>query len=111
MVKLQINPEKAREDFRDVAKQNGGSTGVKDFMDGMGLGMIVDQVKLIEMSGYVFHPTVYFMLSNVKVDESFKIISFLSELIVFLYASNLTSYRHIRSYHSKIIDCIDIFEM
>lgn len=42
---LQINPDKAREDFRDAAKQNGGSTGVKDFMDGMGLGMIVDQVK------------------------------------------------------------------
>lgn len=41
---LEINPEKAREDFRDVAKQNGGSTGVKDFMDGMGLGMIVDQL-------------------------------------------------------------------
>lgn len=31
-------------------------------MDGMGLGMIVDQVKLIEMYGYVFHPRVYFML-------------------------------------------------
>jgi hypothetical protein len=28
----------------------------------MGLGMIVDQVKLIEMSGYVFHPRVYFKL-------------------------------------------------
>lgn len=41
---LEINPEKAREDFRDAAKQNGGSTGVKDFMDGMGLGMIVDQL-------------------------------------------------------------------
>ncbi|GAU15847.1 hypothetical protein TSUD_40680, partial [Trifolium subterraneum] len=40
---LEINPEKARDDFRDAAKQNGGSTGVKDFMDGMGLGMIVDQ--------------------------------------------------------------------
>ncbi|XP_058741281.1 ATPase GET3B-like [Vicia villosa] len=41
---LEINPDKAREDFRDAAKQNGGSTGVKDFMDGMGLGMIVDQL-------------------------------------------------------------------
>ncbi|KAK2457655.1 P-loop containing nucleoside triphosphate hydrolase superfamily protein [Trifolium repens] len=41
---LEINPEKARDDFRDAAKQNGGSTGVKDFMDGMGLGMIVDQL-------------------------------------------------------------------
>lgn len=42
---LQINPDKAREDFRDASKQNGGSTGVKDFMDGMGLGMMADQVK------------------------------------------------------------------
>ena len=40
----QINPEKAREEFRDVSKKNGG-TGVKDFMDGMGLGMIAEQVK------------------------------------------------------------------
>ncbi|KAJ1403108.1 P-loop containing nucleoside triphosphate hydrolase [Sesbania bispinosa] len=39
---LEINPEKAREEFRNAAKTNGGS-GVKDFMDGMGLGMIVDQ--------------------------------------------------------------------
>ncbi|KAJ1406389.1 P-loop containing nucleoside triphosphate hydrolase [Sesbania bispinosa] len=40
---LEINPEKAREEFRNAAKTNGGS-GVKDFMDGMGLGMIVDQL-------------------------------------------------------------------
>lgn len=39
----QINPEKAREEFRDVSQKNGG-TGVKDFMDGMGLGMLADQV-------------------------------------------------------------------
>lgn len=41
---LEINPEKAREEFRNAAKTNGGSGGVKDFMDGMGLGMIVDQL-------------------------------------------------------------------
>ncbi|KAK3034112.1 hypothetical protein RJ639_034464 [Escallonia herrerae] len=40
---LEINPEKAREEFRNVSKKNGG-TGVKDFMDGMGLGMIVEQL-------------------------------------------------------------------
>ncbi|MBA0780666.1 hypothetical protein Gotri_004744 [Gossypium trilobum] len=39
----QINPEKAREEFRDAAKNNGG-TGVKDFMDGMGLGMLAEQL-------------------------------------------------------------------
>uniref|UniRef100_A0A7N0RH93 ArsA/GET3 Anion-transporting ATPase-like domain-containing protein n=1 Tax=Kalanchoe fedtschenkoi TaxID=63787 RepID=A0A7N0RH93_KALFE len=39
----QINPEKAREEFRDASQKNGG-TGVKDFMDGMGLGMLVEQL-------------------------------------------------------------------
>lgn len=39
----QINPEKAREEFRSASQANGG-TGVKDFMDGMGLGMLVEQV-------------------------------------------------------------------
>ncbi|QCE07926.1 arsenite-transporting ATPase [Vigna unguiculata] len=42
---LEINPEKSREEFRNAAQKNGG-TGVKDFMDGMGLGMIADQVKI-----------------------------------------------------------------
>ncbi|KAK7343864.1 hypothetical protein VNO77_12947 [Canavalia gladiata] len=40
---LEINPEKAREEFRNATQKNGG-TGVKDFMDGMGLGMVVDQL-------------------------------------------------------------------
>ncbi|KAF3600404.1 hypothetical protein F2Q69_00038863 [Brassica cretica] len=40
---LEINPEKAREEFRSASQANGG-TGVKDFMDGMGLGMLVEQL-------------------------------------------------------------------
>ncbi|XP_031254224.1 ATPase ARSA1-like [Pistacia vera] len=40
---LEINPEKAREEFRSVTQKDGG-TGVKDFMDGMGLGMLVEQL-------------------------------------------------------------------
>ncbi|GMG99417.1 hypothetical protein Nepgr_001257 [Nepenthes gracilis] len=40
---LEINPEKAREEFRSVIQKNGG-TGVKDFMDSMGLGMLVEQI-------------------------------------------------------------------
>ncbi|KAK9168729.1 hypothetical protein Syun_000869 [Stephania yunnanensis] len=40
---LEINPEKAREEFRSASQKNGG-TGVKDFMDSMGLGMLVDQL-------------------------------------------------------------------
>lgn len=41
---LEINPEKAREDFRSATNSNGGSSGLKDFMDGMGLGMVADQL-------------------------------------------------------------------
>ncbi|KAK9198390.1 hypothetical protein WN944_013574 [Citrus x changshan-huyou] len=40
---LEINPEKARQEFRNVTQKDGG-TGVKDFMDGMGLGMLVEQL-------------------------------------------------------------------
>ncbi|KAK4480337.1 hypothetical protein RD792_013408 [Penstemon davidsonii] len=40
---LEVNPEKSREEFRSASQTNGGS-GVKDFMDGMGLGMIADQL-------------------------------------------------------------------
>lgn len=40
---LEISPEKAREEYRSVSQKNGG-TGVKDFMDSMGLGMIAEQL-------------------------------------------------------------------
>ncbi|CAN6461517.1 unnamed protein product [Victoria cruziana] len=40
---LELNPEKAREEFRSAAQKNGG-TGVKDFMDSMGLGVLVEQL-------------------------------------------------------------------
>uniref|UniRef100_A0A0E0CRF9 ArsA/GET3 Anion-transporting ATPase-like domain-containing protein n=1 Tax=Oryza meridionalis TaxID=40149 RepID=A0A0E0CRF9_9ORYZ len=40
---LEINPEKAREEFRAANQKNGG-TGVKDFMDGMGLGVLAEQL-------------------------------------------------------------------
>lgn len=39
----QINPEKAREEFR-TASQGSGSSGMKDLMDSMGLGILADQV-------------------------------------------------------------------
>ncbi|KAK6118101.1 hypothetical protein DH2020_048150 [Rehmannia glutinosa] len=38
---LEVNPEKAREDFRSASLQ--GEGGVKSFMDSMGLGMLADQ--------------------------------------------------------------------
>lgn len=40
---LEINPEKSREEFRTTNQKNGG-TGVKDFMDSMGLGMLAEQL-------------------------------------------------------------------
>ncbi|KAF3320402.1 ATPase ASNA1 2 [Carex littledalei] len=40
---LEINPENAREEFRSATQTSGG-TGVKDFMDSMGLGMIAEQL-------------------------------------------------------------------
>ncbi|KAK6933400.1 Anion-transporting ATPase-like domain, partial [Dillenia turbinata] len=40
---LEINPEKAREEFRSATQKNGG-TGVKDFMDGMGLGVLAGRL-------------------------------------------------------------------
>ncbi|KAG5533187.1 hypothetical protein RHGRI_027411 [Rhododendron griersonianum] len=49
---LEINPEKAREEFRSANQKNGGS-GIKDFMDGMGLGMLVEQViQFLEQEQY-----------------------------------------------------------
>ncbi|CAN4119287.1 unnamed protein product [Withania somnifera] len=40
---LEINPEKTREEFRTTSQLHGGS-GVKNFMDSMGLGMLADQL-------------------------------------------------------------------
>ncbi|XP_014513677.1 ATPase ASNA1 homolog [Vigna radiata var. radiata] len=52
---LEINPEKSREEFRNAAKKNGG-TGVKDFMDGMGLGMIADQLGELKLGELLDSP-------------------------------------------------------
>ncbi|XP_044504998.1 ATPase GET3B-like isoform X3 [Mangifera indica] len=40
---LEINPEKAREEFRSASQKSGGS-GMKDIMGSMGLGMLADQL-------------------------------------------------------------------
>ncbi|THG18839.1 hypothetical protein TEA_017478 [Camellia sinensis var. sinensis] len=45
---LEINPEKAREEFRSTSQKTGGN-GIKDFMDGMGLGMIVEQLEELKL--------------------------------------------------------------
>lgn len=57
----QINPEQAREEFRSSSKNNGGSA-VKDFMDGMGLGMIADQVSLVCGHNIIFTQLIYFWI-------------------------------------------------
>lgn len=42
---LEINPEKAREEFRTASQgSGGGGDGMKDLMDSMGLGMLADQL-------------------------------------------------------------------
>ncbi|KAG6734426.1 ATPase GET3B-like isoform X2 [Carya illinoinensis] len=57
---LEINPEKAREEFRSATKKNGG-TGVKDFMDGMGLGMLAEQViQFLESQEYSMFTRIVF---------------------------------------------------
>lgn len=40
---LELNPEKAKEEFRSATQISGGS-GIKDFMDGMGLGVLAEQL-------------------------------------------------------------------
>ncbi|CAJ1976738.1 unnamed protein product [Sphenostylis stenocarpa] len=52
---LEINPEKSREEFRNASQKNGG-TGVKDFMDGMGLGMIADQLGELKLGELLDSP-------------------------------------------------------
>ena len=55
---MQINPEKAREEFRTASQKNGG-TGVKDFMDSMVLGVLVEPVH--------HHVCVYFVSSHLRI--------------------------------------------
>ncbi|KAK3408729.1 ATPase GET3B [Eucalyptus grandis] len=40
---LEVNPEKSREEFRTASQKNNGG-GIKDLMDSMGLGAMVDQL-------------------------------------------------------------------
>ncbi|KAE8696697.1 ATPase ASNA1-like protein isoform X3 [Hibiscus syriacus] len=43
LLALEINPDKAKEEFQSASQKNGGSA-VKDFMNNMGLGMLADQL-------------------------------------------------------------------
>ncbi|XP_039054500.1 ATPase GET3B-like [Hibiscus syriacus] len=43
LLALEINPDKAKEEFQSASQKNGGSV-VKDFMNNMGLGMLADQL-------------------------------------------------------------------
>ncbi|XP_020255500.1 ATPase GET3-like isoform X2 [Asparagus officinalis] len=52
---LEINPEKARDEFRSASQKNGG-TGVKDFMDSMGLGMLADQLGELKLGELLDSP-------------------------------------------------------
>ena len=48
-IDIQINPEQAREEFRASVSKDGG-TGVKDFMDSVGLGGWVSEVIIFSLS-------------------------------------------------------------
>ncbi|KAL5207646.1 hypothetical protein ABZP36_032081 [Zizania latifolia] len=52
---LEINPEKSREEFRTASQKNGG-TGVKDFMDSMGLGMLAEQLGELKLGELLDSP-------------------------------------------------------
>ncbi|KAL0912524.1 hypothetical protein M5K25_018502 [Dendrobium thyrsiflorum] len=57
---LEINPDKAREEFRSASQKTGG-TGVKDFMDSMGLGILADQVmQFLESQEYSMFSRIVF---------------------------------------------------
>lgn len=46
---MEINPEQAREEFRAAAAGDGEGGGVKDFMDGMGLGSWLEQLSELKL--------------------------------------------------------------
>ncbi|KAJ4845799.1 hypothetical protein Tsubulata_027804 [Turnera subulata] len=52
---LELNPELFREEFRAASQQSGG-TGVKDFMDGMGLGMLAEQLGELKLGELLDSP-------------------------------------------------------
>ncbi|KAK8645583.1 hypothetical protein V6N13_119408 [Hibiscus sabdariffa] len=63
LLALEINPDKAKEEFQSASQKNGGS-GVKDFMNNMGLGMLADQVMQ-----FVESPQ-YSMFSRIVIDTA-----------------------------------------
>lgn len=53
---MEIDPEQAREEFRSATKNEDGSSGVKDFMDGMGLGGWADQLSELKLGELLDSP-------------------------------------------------------
>ncbi|KAE8720171.1 hypothetical protein F3Y22_tig00109908pilonHSYRG00038 [Hibiscus syriacus] len=64
LLALEINPDKAKEEFQSASQKNGGSA-VKDFMNNMGLGMLADQF--------------WFLESNLKISNDIE--TFISSLV------------------------------
>jgi hypothetical protein len=87
VIMTQINPEKSREEFRTLNQKNGG-TGVKDFMDGMGLGMLAEQVHG-HITGYACYQYIHSQ--------------FCSVIIVFLYMISLNCFVRIQLYNCDLI--------
>jgi arsenite-transporting ATPase len=82
-VLMQINPEKAREEFRAASQKNGG-TGVKDFMDGMGLGVLAEQLGELKLGELLDTPPP-------GLDEAIAI----SKVMQFLEAQEYSMFRRI----------------
>ncbi|XP_025878683.1 ATPase GET3B isoform X2 [Oryza sativa Japonica Group] len=80
---LEINPEKAREEFRAASQKNGG-TGVKDFMDGMGLGVLAEQLGELKLGELLDTPPP-------GLDEAIAI----SKVMQFLEAQEYSMFRRI----------------
>ncbi|XP_052141384.1 ATPase GET3B isoform X2 [Oryza glaberrima] len=80
---LEINPEKAREEFRAASQKNGG-TGLKDFMDGMGLGVLAEQLGELKLGELLDTPPP-------GLDEAIAI----SKVMQFLEAQEYSMFRRI----------------
>jgi hypothetical protein len=52
---FQINPEEVREEFRSSVSKD-GSTGVKDFMDSVGLGAWVGELSKLKLGEFLNTP-------------------------------------------------------
>lgn len=83
---MQIDPDQAKAEFRNASKKNGG-TGVKDFMDGMGLGLIAEQVKLFSCLIYFNMVMVLLVMQQVVIS----MMDFYTTTKIYIYNCQLSN--------------------